>query len=247
MNILLWSSAVIFSNQLCFPIRFHTSVWSTQRHPISVNAWYIGIQYFSLPCPLILCLISHWSLLQWLPDNFTQANTRFQTRHDISKRLDDCWPEDFCENVLLLSQAIWKFFYQIYKHALLIKNGYDWKVGFSMLLVHYYGMWPFCYLGVQENLWVVKSLDSDVIDHSNNLNKVGMDLDIFTSRYTINSHAMIFLVIDQFKQLPQLFQYDIPFYRALWKAFSWSHSWSCCSGKFKTLSIFFDRMKFKLS
>ena len=46
---------------------------------------------------------------------------------------------------------------------------------------------------------VVTHLDSDVINHKNNLNKVGMDLDIFTSRYTINSHVvMIFLVIDQF-------------------------------------------------
>ena len=84
---------------------------------------------------------------------------------------------------------------------------------------------------------MVTRLDSDVINHRNNSNKVRMDFDIFTSRYTINSHVvMIFLVIVQFTQLLQLFQYDIPFYCALWEAFSWS--WS--SGEVKTLPIFFD-------
>ena len=109
-----------------------------------------------------------------------------------------------------------------------------------MLLGHYYRMLPCYYLNVQENFRVVIRLDSDVINHSNILNKVGMDLDIFTSRYTINSHVvMIFLVIDQFTQLLQLFQYDIPFYCALWGAFSWSQSWSWSSGEVKTLPIFF--------
>ena len=80
-------------------------------------------------------------------------------------------------------------------------------------------------------------LDSDAINHTINLNKMGMDLDILTSRYTINSHVvMIFHVIGRFTQLLQLFQYDIPFYCALWEAFSWS--WS--SGEIKTLPIFFD-------
>ena len=101
---------------------------------------------------------------------------------------------------------------------------------------------------------VFTRLDSDVINHRNNSNKVEMDLDIFTSWYTISSHVvMIFLVIDQFTQLLQWFQYDIPFYCALWEAFSWSWSWSWSQswswsfGEVKTLPIFFDWMNFKLS
>ena len=105
-------------------------------------------------------------------------------------------------------------------------------------------MWPFYHLGVQEKLQVVVCLDSDVFNHRNSSNKAGMDLDILTSPYTINSHIlMIFLVSGQFPRLLQLFQYDNPFYCALWKAFSWSRS----SGDVKTLPIFVDWMKFKLS
>ena len=71
-----------------------------------------------------------------------------------------------------------------------------------------------------------------------------MDFAIFTFRYTINLHVVIiFLVIVQFTQLLQWFQYDIPFYCALWGAFSWSwswsQSWSWSSGEVKTLPIFF--------
>lgn len=74
----------------------------------------------------------------------------------------------------------------------------------------------------RETFGVVTNLESRVICHSNSSNKVEMDLDIFTSRHTINWHAMIFLVIDQFTQLHQSFQCDILFHCDLWEAFSWS-------------------------
>lgn len=66
----------------------------------------LTLSLFLFLWPLIVCLVSNWHLLERLPGNVTQSNIRIQTRCNIPKRFDDCWPEHFCEDALTLFQAI---------------------------------------------------------------------------------------------------------------------------------------------
>lgn len=101
MNVLqLWPSTMIFFNQLCFPIRFPTSIWSTQKHPILDHAWYIGTEYFWFLRPLIVC----WSAIGvYLNDYQTMS----------LKPIFVCRPDAICLKDLMI---LWECAYTVPRH-----------------------------------------------------------------------------------------------------------------------------------